>query len=296
MAFAEAMEKAGCPAGVFNLVNGEGPVAGEALASHPDVAMVSITGSTRAGAAVARAAAETVKRVTQELGGKSANLLLPGSDVAAKVARGVQVCFRNTGQSCTAPARILVPRADLPVAEEAARKAAEALRTGDPSAAGTDLGPVISAAQHARIQRYIELGIAEGAKLLTGGTGRPEGLNRGWYVRPTVFSEVTPAMTIAREEIFGPVLALIPYRDVDHAVEIANDTVYGLSNHVQGDPALALEVAKRLRSGQVLLNYPAYDAEAPFGGYGQSGNGREQGKWGIEEFLEIKAIVGAAAA
>ncbi|WP_342642360.1 aldehyde dehydrogenase family protein [Rhodoligotrophos ferricapiens] len=295
MIFADVLHEAGVPKGVFNLVNGDGPTVGHAISSHPDVAMVSITGSTRAGAAVAKAAADTIKRVAQELGGKTANILLDSADFEGAVPRGVQNCFRNTGQSCTSPARMLVPAAMVSKVEEIARQAAEAMRVGDPTREDVDLGPAVSKAQFDKIQHYIEVGIAEGAKLVTGGPGLPEGINRGYFVRPTVFSNVSPDMTIARDEIFGPVLAIMPYRDLDEAVAIANDTVYGLSANVQGDRETAVKIASRLRSGQVLINYPAYDSMAPFGGYGQSGNGREQGVYGIEEYLETKAVVGALA-
>ncbi len=295
MIFAEVLHEAGVPRGVFNLVNGDGPTVGHAIASHPDVDMVSITGSTRAGSAVAKAAADTVKRVAQELGGKSANILLEGVDFSKAVPRGVMNCFRNTGQSCTSPARMLVPERALAQVEAIARDTALGLKVGDPSNHGTDLGPAVSQAQFDKIQHYIALGIEEGAKLVAGGPGRPDGLNRGYYVRPTVFSGVTPDMTIARDEIFGPVLAIMPYRDLDEAVAIANDTPYGLSGNVQGDRETAVEVASRLRTGQVLINYPTYDGTAPFGGYKQSGNGREQGVHGLEEYLETKAVVGALA-
>ncbi|WP_137388944.1 aldehyde dehydrogenase family protein [Rhodoligotrophos defluvii] len=296
MIFADVLHEAGVPKGVFNLVNGDGPTVGHAISAHPDVAMVSITGSTRAGAAVAKAAADTIKRVAQELGGKTANILLESADLEPAVTRGVQNCFRNTGQSCTSPARMLVPADAVEQVEAIAKRAAEAMRVGDPTRDDVDLGPAISKAQFDKIQHYIERGIAEGAKLVTGGPGRPEGLNRGYYVRPTVFSNVRRDMTIARDEIFGPVLAIMPYRDLDEAVQIANDTVYGLSANVQGDRETAVKVAARLRSGQVLINYPPYDSMAPFGGYGQSGNGREQGVYGLEEYLETKAVVGALVA
>ena len=295
MLFAEAMHEAGVPKGVFNLVNGDGPTVGHAIASHPDIAMVSITGSTRAGAAVAKAAADTIKRVAQELGGKSANILLPDADFEAAVTRGVQNCFRNTGQSCTSPSRMLAPADRLAEVEAIAARAAAAVRVGAPSDETADIGPLVSAAQFDKVQHYIEKGIAEGARLIVGGPGRPEGFERGYYVRPTVFSSVTPAMTIARDEIFGPVLAIMPYRDLDDAVVIANDTPYGLSGNIQGDRETAVKLAGRLRTGQVLINYPPYDSNAPFGGYGHSGNGREQGAYGIEEYLETKAIVGALA-
>ncbi|MGW9229291.1 aldehyde dehydrogenase family protein [Pseudorhizobium sp. NPDC055634] len=291
--FAEVMEAAGTPAGVFNLVNGTGPDVGQVMAGHPGVDMVSFTGSTRAGVIVAKAAADTVKRVAQELGGKSANIILPDAELQRAVSEGVVSCFGNSGQSCDAPTRMLVPRDRHDEALGIARVAAEALKVGDPRAAGTDLGPVVSEQQYAKIQRLIEAGIKEGATLVTGGPGRPEGLNRGYYVRPTVFGDVTNDMTIAREEIFGPVLSILPYDGEDEAVAIANDTVYGLAAYVQsGNLEHAREVAARLRAGSVYINYPDWDTRAPFGGYKQSGNGREYADWGIHDFLEIKGIVG----
>ena len=290
--FAEVCDAAGVPAGVFNLVNGTGPVVGARMSVHPEVDMVSFTGSTRAGTAVAAAAAPTVKRVAQELGGKSANLILPGADLAAAVAGGVEGCFGNTGQSCDAPTRMFVPRGSHDQALEVARATAEGMRVGDPRDAATTLGPVISKVQFDKIQTLIGKGIEEGATLVTGGPGRPAGLNRGWFVRPTVFGNVTNQMTIAREEIFGPVLSILPYDTVDQAVEMANDTVYGLAAYVQGPLPEARAVARRLRAGQVSLNYPDWDTFAPFGGYKQSGNGREYADWGIHDFCEVKAIVG----
>ena len=291
--FAEAMHAAGVPKGVFNMVNGTGPDVGQVMAGHPDVDMVSFTGSTRAGIIVAKTAADTVKRVAQELGGKSANIILPDADLETAVAKGVEGCFGNSGQSCDAPTRMLVPAARHDEALAIARKAAEAHKVGNPHAADTKLGPVVSQIQYDKIQRLIESGIAEGATLVTGGPGRPEGLNRGYYVRPTVFGHVTPDMTIAREEIFGPVLSVLSYRDEDDAVRIANDTVYGLAAYVQsGDIERARKVASRLRAGQVSINYPDWDTFAPFGGYKQSGNGREYADWGIHDFLEIKGIIG----
>jgi aldehyde dehydrogenase (NAD+) len=291
--FAEVLRDAGAPAGVFNLVNGEGPEVGAALASHPDVDMVSITGSTRAGVLVAQAAAPTVKRVAQELGGKSPNLILPDADFARAVPAGVAAGLRNVGQSCSAPTRMLVPRDRLAEVEQLAREAVAALVVGDPRSEQTTHGPVANRAQFNRVQEMIEAGIAEGARLVCGGPGRPQGLERGFYVRPTVFSDVHPQMRIAQEEIFGPVLALIAYDSVDEAVEIANGTVYGLGAHVQGrDLAAARAVALRIRSGQVHINNPAWSAEAPFGGYRRSGNGREYGLEGFLEYLETKAILG----
>jgi aldehyde dehydrogenase (NAD+) len=291
--FSEVMHAAGVPAGVYNMVNGDGPSVGQAMSSHPDIDMMSFTGSTRAGILVAKAAADTVKRVSQELGGKSANIVLPDADIASSVSKGVQSCFNNSGQSCNAPTRMLVPRKMQVEALMVARKTAETFRVGDPKAEGTILGPVVSEAQFNKIQQLIESGIKEGATLVTGGTGRPEGLNRGYYVRPTVFGDVHPGMAIAREEIFGPVLSIMPYDSEDQAVEIANDTVYGLSANVESkDLDHARRVARRLRAGQVKINYPAWDTFAPFGGYKRSGNGREYADWGIHDFLEVKGIIG----
>jgi len=291
--FADVMHDAGVPAGVFNLVNGEGPEVGAALASHPDVDMISITGSTRAGVLVAQAAAATVKRVAQELGGKSPNVILPDADLARAVPGGVAAAFRNVGQSCSAPTRMIVPRERLAEVERIACEAASALVVGDPRSPQTTHGPVANRAQFNRVQEMIGAGIAEGAHLVCGGPGRPQGLERGFYVRPTIFSGVDPQMRIAQEEIFGPVLSIIAYDSVDEAVEIANDTVYGLGAHVQGqDLAAARAVAARIRSGQVHINYPAWNPHAPFGGYKRSGNGREYGIEGLEEYLETKAILG----
>lgn len=291
--FAEIMHEAGVPAGVFNLLNGTGADVGQHMASHPKVDMVSFTGSTRAGILVAKAAADTVKRVAQELGGKSANILLEDADFDVAVAKGVQRCFANSGQSCNAPTRMLVPRAQLARALEIAKATAEQLVTGSPLDAGTNLGPVISDAQFAKIQSLIAIGIEEGATLVSGGLGRPEGLDKGYYVRPTVFGDVTAQMTIAREEIFGPVLSIIAYDSETQAIEMANDTVYGLAAYIQsGNIERARAVAKQMRAGSVYLNYPSWDTFAPFGGYKQSGNGREYAGWGIHDFLEIKGVVG----
>jgi aldehyde dehydrogenase (NAD+) len=291
--FAEVMEAAGTPKGVFNLVNGTGPDVGQIMAGHPDVDMVSFTGSTRAGIIVAKTAADTVKRVAQELGGKSANIILPDADFQSAVTKGVQGCFGNTGQSCDAPTRMLVPANRHDDVLAIAKVAAEAFKTGDPRAEGTDLGPVVSQLQYDKIQRLIETGIKEGATVVTGGPGRPEGLNRGYYIRPTVFGHVSPDMTVAREEIFGPVLSIISYDDEEEAIRIANDTVYGLAAYIQSQNIEhARAVAKRMRAGSVYLNYPDWDTFAPFGGYKQSGNGREYAGWGIHDFLEIKGVVG----
>ena len=291
--FAEVMRDAGVPAGVFNLVNGTGPEVGTALATHPDVGMISITGSTRAGVLVAQAAAPTVKRVAQELGGKSPNVILPDADLARAVPAGVAAGFRNVGQSCSAPTRMIVPRARLAEVERIACEAVSTVVVGDPRAHQTTHGPVANRAQFDRVQEMIAAGIAEGARLVCGGPGRPQGLERGFYVRPTLFSDVHPQMRIAQEEIFGPVLCISAYDSVDEAVEIANGTVYGLGAHVHGkDLAAARAVAARIRCGQVHINSPAWNPHAPFGGYKRSGNGREYGVAGVEEYLETKAILG----
>ncbi len=291
--WAKILHEAGVPKGVFNLVNGDGPTVGEAIASHPQVDMVSFTGSTRAGVAVAIAAAPTVKRVTQELGGKSANIILDDADLKASVVGGVRSCFTNSGQSCNAPTRMLVSRAQHDDALAIAKATAEAMRVGDPFTDGTMLGPVASQMQFDKIQRLIQAGIDEGATVATGGPGRPDGLSRGCYVRPTVFGNVRNDMTIAREEIFGPVLSILPYDSEADAVRIANDTVYGLSGYVSsGDPGHARKVAKQLRSGNVHVNGAQIDFGAAFGGYKQSGNGREWGEAGFEEFLELKSVFG----
>jgi aldehyde dehydrogenase (NAD+) len=295
--FAQILHEAGVPAGVFNLVNGDGPTVGSAISSHPDVAMVSFTGSTRAGISVAVNAATTVKRVTQELGGKSANIILEDTDLARAAAQGADACFRNSGQSCDAPTRMLVPRKSMNAAAEAAQKAAEATIVGDPSAAETALGPLSSKAQFEKVQRMIQEGIKEGAKVVAGGVGRPDGLTKGYFVKPTVFSDVRNDMTIAREEIFGPVLSIIPYEDEDDAVRIANDTQYGLSGYVTSDDLeRARRVANGIRAGNVHINGARLDFGGCFGGYKQSGNGREWSVAGLEEFLELKAVFGYTAA
>jgi len=291
--FAQVMHDAGVPAGVFNLVGGTGEVVGAALASHPDVDMISITGSTRAGVLVAQAAAVTVKRVVQELGGKSPNLFLDDADFENGVAKGVLAGMRNVGQSCSAPTRMLVPAERLAEVEALVRAAVASIAVGDPRDEETTMGPIANAAQFARVQAMIAAGIDEGAKLLCGGPGRPAGLEHGFFARPTVFSDVTPTMRIAQEEIFGPVLVVMPYRDEAEAIAIANDTVYGLGAHLQSrDPERARRVARLIRAGQVHINYPAWNGHAPFGGYKRSGNGREYGVHGLEEYLETKAIVG----
>jgi len=293
--FAEILHDAGVPAGVFNLVNGDGPTVGAAISSHPDIAMVSFTGSTRAGVAIAVAAAPTVKRVTQELGGKSANIILDDADFENAVKQGVQECFRNTGQSCNAPTRMLVPRSRMAEVVAAAKQSAEATKVGDPLAEGTAVGPLANQSQFDKVQRLIHQGIEEGARLITGGPGRPESLPKGYFVKPTIFADVRNDMTVAREEIFGPVLCIIPYEDEEDAIRIANDTPYGLSGFVtSGSPERAGRVARRIRSGNVHINGARVDFGGCFGGYKQSGNGREWGEAGLEEFLELKAIFGYA--
>jgi aldehyde dehydrogenase (NAD+) len=294
--FAEILHEAGTPPGVFNLVNGDGPTVGAVISSHPDIAMVSFTGSTRAGIAVALAAAPTVKRVTQELGGKSAHIILDDADLDTAVKEGAQACFRNTGQSCNAPTRMLVSRSKMPQAILAAKKTADATKVGDPFSESTHIGPLASKAQFEKVQRSITQGVKEGATLIAGGLGRPEGLEMGYFVKPTVFADVNNHMTIAREEIFGPVLCMIPYEDEDDAVRIANDTPYGLSGFVSSaDLEHARRVAKRFRSGNVHINNARVDFAGSFGGYKQSGNGREWGEAGLQEFLELKSIFGYAA-
>ncbi len=291
--FAEIMDAAGVPAGVFNLVNGDGVNVGVPLASHPDVDMVSFTGSTRAGIEVARNAAPSVKRVAQELGGKSANIILDDADFEEVITRDLAGMCTNSGQSCNAPTRMLVPNSRMDEAAAIAVAAAKTVVVGDPRDAESKIGPVVSETQYGRIQQLIEKGIGEGAKLEVGGPGRPEGLETGFYVQPTVFSHVTNDMTIAQQEIFGPVLVMIGYEDDDDAARIANDTVYGLSGYVSGSPERAKAMARRIRTGNVHVNGAGPDFNAPFGGYRQSGNGREWGALGFEEYLETKAIMGA---
>lgn len=288
---AEVIHAAGVPKGVFNLVNGDGLNVGAAMSAHPDIDMMSFTGSTRAGIQVAKAAADSVKRVAQELGGKSPNIVLEDADLNAAVSGGVSQCFTNSGQSCNAPTRMLVPAKLHDQALAIAKTAAENVKAGDPFTEGTTIGPVVSEVQFDKIQALIQKGIDEGATLVTGGTGRPDGLNRGYFVKPTVFGNVTNDMTIAREEIFGPVLSIMPYKDEEEAIRIANDTLYGLSSYVQsGDVERAKQVGSRIRAGNVHINGSGADFNAPFGGYKQSGNGREWGELGFEEFLEIKAV------
>ncbi|MBS0373086.1 MAG: aldehyde dehydrogenase family protein [Proteobacteria bacterium] len=295
--FAEFIDEAGYPAGAFNLVQGTGPVVGHALAVHPNVDMMSFTGSTRAGISVAKAAADTVKRVAQELGGKSPNLVFADADLEAAIKRGVLHCFNNSGQSCNAPTRMLVEDSVYERAVEIAAAVGATVEVGDPAKPGKHLGPVSSKMQFEKIQRCIEQGIAEGARLVLGGPGRPPGLERGYYVRPTVFADVRNTMSVARDEIFGPVLTMLRFRTLDEAIEIANDTAYGLAAYVQTqDLDKARQVARRLRAGSVYLNGAAQDYDAPFGGFKQSGNGRECGVYGLLEFLEYKAINGFYAA
>ena len=294
--FAQILHEAGVPPGVFNLVNGDGPTVGAAIASHPEVDMVSFTGSTRAGVAVAIGAAVTVKRVTQELGGKSANIILDDADLESAVKEGVRLCFRNSGQSCNAPSRLLIPSSKLDQAIEVARRTAEATRIGEPFKDGTELGPLASKAQFERVQQFIQQGKEQGATLITGGLGRPDGLAKGYFAKPTIFVDVSRSTTIAREEIFGPVLCILSYGNEEDAVEIANDTRYGLSGFVtSGSIERARRVAKRIRSGNVHINGARVDFAGCFGGYKQSGNGREWGAAGLEEFLELKAIFGYGA-
>jgi aldehyde dehydrogenase (NAD+) len=289
---AEILETAGVPAGVFNLVHGDGPGVGSAMSSHPDIDMISFTGSTRAGILVAKSAADTVKRVAQELGGKSANIILEGAPLEEAMKSGVGTMFTNTGQSCNAPSRMLVPESIYEEAVCIAGAVAAHLQPGDPRDPETFMGPLVSQAQYNKVQGLIEKGIEEGAQLVCGGPGKPEGMERGYFVKPTIFRDVNNSMTIAREEIFGPVLVMIPYSTVDEAIEIANDSVYGLCGYVYGaSKDDALSVARRMRAGMVHLNGAPNEISAPFGGYKQSGNGREWGAHGIEEFLEVKAVM-----
>ncbi|MFS2024900.1 aldehyde dehydrogenase family protein [Massilia sp. CT11-137] len=291
---AEILHDAGVPAGVFNMVQGSGAAFGELLASHPQVDMVSLTGSNAAGASVTKAAADSVKRVSLELGGKSANIILPTADLQQAVTHGVTTMMHNSGQTCVAPSRMLVPHDKLQEVEAIAKRVCESLVVGDPLAADTFMGPIANARQYKRVVEMIEVGVAEGAYLVTGGAAKPAGYERGYFVQPTVFSRVSNQMTIAREEIFGPVLAILPYGTVDEAIDIANDSPYGLSGYVYGATAdEAQDIARRLRTGMVHLNGANVDMAAPWGGYKQSGNGREWGAWGFEEFLETKAVLGA---
>jgi acyl-CoA reductase-like NAD-dependent aldehyde dehydrogenase len=288
---AEIIHDVGLPAGVFNLVTGTGDVVGEAMSAHPDIDMISFTGSTRAGKRITEVAAGTVKRVTLELGGKSPNVILDDADFERAVADGVGKAFLNSGQTCSALTRMLVPRSKLAEVEAIAKAAAESFTPGDPFGEDTRLGPLVSEAQRERVRGYIQKGQDEGARLVTGGAEAPEGLDKGYFVRPTVFSDVRTDMTIAQEEIFGPVLSILPYDDEEEAVRIANDTVYGLAGGVwSGDVERAKAVARRIRTGQVEVNGGSFNPMAPFGGYKQSGHGRELGKFGIEEYLETKSL------
>ena len=291
--FSEILHEAGVPAGVFNMLNGDGPEVGAALSRHPDVDMISLTGSTRAGILVSKAAADTVKRVALELGGKSPNIILEDANLEQAVADGAAECFRNTGQSCNAPTRMLVPERFHDEAVRIAVKVANATVVGDPQLPSTMIGPLSNAPQFEKVQSMIQEAIDDGSEIVAGGPGRPDGKERGYFVRPTVFANVTNDMMIAREEVFGPVLAIMPYDNEDQAVEIANDSPYGLAAYVQsGEIEHARSVAKRLRAGNVFLNGNNYDPNAPFGGYKQSGNGREWGKYAFHDFLEVKGVVG----
>ena len=295
--WAKVMHEAGVPAGVFNLINGDGVHTGAPLSSHPEIDMVSFTGSTRAGTEVARSAAASVKRVHQELGGKSPNVLLDDADFEKAVRQSVLHVFQNSGQSCNAPTRMLVPAAKLAEIEAIAKRVAATVIVGDPAAAATSVGPVVSKLQFERVEGYIAKGIAEGAKLVIGGTGRPDGLSQGYFVKPTIFSDVSNTMTIAREEIFGPVLCILPYATEEEAISIANDTPYGLAAYVwSGDNVRARRVGNRIRAGQVALNGASGDMQTPFGGFKMSGNGREYGEFGLRDFLEVKAVIGVDAA
>jgi aldehyde dehydrogenase (NAD+) len=295
--WAKVMHEAGVPAGVFNLINGDGINTGAPLSSHREIDMVSFTGSTRAGTEVARSAAASVKRVHQELGGKSPNVLLEGADLEKAVRQSVLHVFQNSGQSCNAPTRMLVPASKLEEVEAIAQRVGAAVLVGDPTSAKTYVGPVVSKLQFDRVEAYIQKGIDEGAKLVMGGPGRPEGIDHGYFVKPTIFSNVNNDMTIAREEIFGPVLCILPYETEEDAIRIANDTPYGLAAYVwSGDNASARRVGSRIRAGQVALNGASGDMQTPFGGFKMSGNGREYGEFGLRDFLEIKAVIGVDAA
>ena len=294
MVIAEILDEAKVPAGVFNLINGMGPVVGEAMSAHPDIDMMSFTGSTRGGVAVAKASADSVKRVSQELGGKSANIILDDANFEGSIRAGVDSCMSNTGQSCNAPTRMLVPASRKDDAYSIAKDAAEKVIAGDPKKEETTIGPLVSDVQYKKVQNLIQKGIDEGAELLIGGTGKPDGLEKGYYAKPTVFGNVENDMAISKEEIFGPVLSMLTYENIDDAVAIANDTEYGLAAYVSGEDKETLtSIARRLRAGQIHVNYGSGGADAPFGGYKQSGNGREKAEWGLEEFLEVKAIIGA---
>ena len=294
MVIAEIFHEAGVPKGVFNLVNGLGPVVGEAMSSHDGIDMMSFTGSTRGGIAVAKASANTVKRVSQELGGKSPNIILDDENFQISVSGGVKSCMENSGQSCNAPTRMLVPKNRYNEALEIAVNINNGIITGDPGSEKTDIGPLVSETQYNKVQKLIQSGIDNGANLISGGLGKPQGLEIGYYVKPTIFSNVTNDMEIAREEIFGPVLCIIPYSDFEEAIQIANDTEYGLAAYVTGsDNDELIRYARQLNAGQIHLNYRSGGSDAPFGGYKQSGNGREKAEWGLEEYLEVKAIMGS---
>ena len=293
MVIAEIFHEAGVPNGVFNLVNGLGPVVGEAMSSHDGIDMMSFTGSTRGGIAVAKASANTVKRVSQELGGKSPNIILDDENFQISVSGGVKSCMENSGQSCNAPTRMLVPKNRYNEALEIAVNINNGIITGDPGSEKTDIGPLVSETQYNKVQKLIQSGIDNGANLISGGLGKPQGLETGYYVKPTIFSNVTNDMEIAREEIFGPVLCIITYNNFEEAIDIANDTEYGLAAYVSGaDPNELMRYARQLNAGQIHLNYRSGGSDAPFGGYKQSGNGREKAEWGLEEYLEVKAIMG----
>ena len=292
--FSEILDEAGVPPGVYNMVNGDGPTVGEAMSKHPDIDMMSFTGSTRAGISVAKAAADTVKRVTQELGGKSANILLHDADFNKAVTKGVMHCMNNSGQSCNAPTRMLVPQSKMDEVIDIAKNTLSKIVVGNPESEATTIGPVVSEIQYNKIKNLIDIGIKEGATLVAGGTNAPEGYNKGYYVEPTIFANVTNDMTIAREEIFGPVLSILGYKDENDAINIANETIYGLSGYVSSENVEnAKSVASKLRTGMVHINNAPGDQSAPFGGYKMSGNGREWGEFGLEDFLEIKSVMGA---
>ncbi|PPR16512.1 MAG: 3-succinoylsemialdehyde-pyridine dehydrogenase [Alphaproteobacteria bacterium MarineAlpha9_Bin3] len=292
--FTEILDEAGVPKGVYNMINGDGPTVGEAMSKHIDIDMMSFTGSTRAGISVAKSSADTVKRVTQELGGKSANILLDDANFNKAVTKGVMHCMNNSGQSCNAPTRMLVPNSKMEEVIEIAKNALEKIIVGNPESENTTIGPVVSEVQYNKIKNLIEAGIKEGATLVAGGTNAPEGYNKGYYIEPTIFANVTNDMTIAKEEIFGPVLSILGYKDEEDAIKIANETIYGLSGYVSSENIdNAKAVASKLRTGMVHINNAPGDQSAPFGGYKMSGNGREWGEFGLEDFLEIKSVMGA---
>ena len=294
--FSEIIDEAGVPAGVYNMINGDGPTVGEAMSKHPDIDMMSFTGSTRAGISVAKSSADTVKRVTQELGGKSANIILEDADLNKTITKGVLHCMNNSGQSCNAPTRMLVPNSKMDEVIEIAKSALEKVKIGDPNSEKTTLGPVVSKVQYDKIRNLINVGIKEGATLVSGGLDTPKGYNNGYFIQPTIFANVNNNMTIAKEEIFGPVLSILGYDDEEEAINIANETIYGLSGYVSSQNIeKANYVASKLRTGNVHINNAPGDQSAPFGGYKMSGNGREWGEFGLEDFLEIKAVMGSVA-